>query len=205
MNFKPYFWSCPMMSLSASSSGEEGVEVLLRHAEGPGALPAEGKPCFPAAPPSHTGCSFRISCTAALWLAARTSTAQSVSWRRRTWRMPFLSTTHWPWELPTTARGPTCSTWGRQTGGSSSSTRRKDRRRHLATLSPLTRDKAGLFSQEHRRDAVMDHAHQSGGSHVFCSPVSSGDWLSEEIQSPPAARFQHQADTGSFSYFTHSW
>lgn len=43
---------CPVLPLPASSSGEEGVEVLLRHAEGSGALPAEGKPHFPAAPPS---------------------------------------------------------------------------------------------------------------------------------------------------------
>lgn len=43
----------------------------------------------------------------------------------------------------------------------------------------------------------MDHPHQSGGGHVFRSSVSSGDRLSEEVQSPTAARFQHQADTGS--------
>lgn len=54
LNFKPYFERCPMMPLSASSSGEEGVEVLLRHAEGSGALPAEGKRYFLAGPPSRS-------------------------------------------------------------------------------------------------------------------------------------------------------
>lgn len=207
MNFKPYFLSCPMMPLSTSSSGEAGVEVLLRHAEGSGALPAEGKCYFPAAQcPRNLRCTFWIFCIAALWLAGRMSTAQSVSWQRRTWRMPFLSITPWPWELLTTARGPTCSTWGQRTGGCSSSRRRKNQHGHLSTRSSRTRDYARIFLQEHRRDAVMDHTHQSGGGHVFCSSVSSGNWLSEEIQSPPAARFQHQADTGPrFPSFTHSW
>lgn len=119
------------MLLSSSSAGEEGLEVFLRPAEGSGALPAEGKRYFPAAPLSHASqadhvtSAFWVLCIAALWLDARMSTVQSVSWLRRTWRTPFLSITHWPWELPTTARGPTSSTWGRRTGGCSSSRHRK--------------------------------------------------------------------------------
>lgn len=75
VNFKPYFERCPMVPFSASSSGEEGVEVLLRHAEGSGALPAEGKRYFPAAPPPlpeiyavHSGSYASLLCD---WLPGR--------------------------------------------------------------------------------------------------------------------------------------
>lgn len=63
---------------------------------------------------------------AALWLADRMSTAQSESWQKRTWRTPSPSITLSPWEPRITARGPTSSTWGRPTGGSSCSRPRKD-------------------------------------------------------------------------------
>lgn len=71
LNFKPYFERFPMMPLSASSSGEEGVEVLLRHAEGSGALPAEGKRYFPAAPPSRRSQKSKLCILLRDWLPGR--------------------------------------------------------------------------------------------------------------------------------------
>lgn len=56
-----------------------------------------------------------------------------------------------------------------------------------------------LLLQEHGADAVLDHAHQRCGGHVFRASVPGGDRIPEEIQPSAAARIQHQTDSGSGS------
>lgn len=55
----------------------------------------------------------------------------------------------------------------------------------------------GVSPQQRRTDAVVDHAHQRSGGHVFCPPVPGGDRLPEEIQPSSSAGIKHQTVPGT--------